>query len=555
MTAILAVFGRQWVGHLTRIPHDTSNLRKAMRHKERQELADKLLAPILNSLHPILIMSISLFVIGLIYQLWNLSLSSVKKSPLLISTSVIGTVLIIVIGLVVLLTLTHAIHNEESPFSTSISSAIRPFLPSAYALSTFFHFDDTVKDNPAAVEYFCQMVPLMTEGEHLDDASAVKLFNLNMTLKEATIATDVVVRLLQSDTSMRAKLTAVRALQDLYLVKEKPPGVLDDLRVLSHRIFDACRSAYNDAQWLQTNLRLHLLLGMGYAVNFGSNFNIIDQSRVPGIPLSLLKRIDAHGIVPFDNYLAALMSTTVPNDPSKERVLFLVHATYKHCNHLFYAHGRPTLEHIVSLCDLKKFVETLVLTSTDNSFARFMFVHNFLSHVDGVLQEGFLRAISAEIQELPNECPSDPSQSFVFPFNLIGLLRNVLDYSHITTDTIPREFNVTQLVIALTPFLGKDKGQLLEKKGKDKGQLLEPYSSIQMSRTIMSYLALMKRETMLLQQNIPTFLSLLSTQSIDSNSESEEDWSHKDLETAWLLLAQFTGNLLIRHSSFICRHD
>ena len=165
MAAILSVFGRQWVAHFTRKPDDSTNQRNAMRQKQRKEFADKYLMPILDSLHPVLVVSIILFVAGLLYQLWNLSVFAARRLPLLIAASSIGSALVLAVLLIILFSFCHAVRHEESPFSTPFSKFSRKILPNNVAKP----FPDVQSDHGRmeAQGYMINIVPLMTDDEHI----------------------------------------------------------------------------------------------------------------------------------------------------------------------------------------------------------------------------------------------------------------------------------------------------------------------------------------------------------------------------------------------------
>ena len=123
ITAIISLFGRQWIEHLTKKPEDRSYKDKSKKIDLRLRLANKLLRPVLDTLHPILILSIVLFIVGLLYQLWSISVSA-GKPPVLMLTSTLGCIYITFTGFTSVRSFLHGIREEESPFMTATSEAV-----------------------------------------------------------------------------------------------------------------------------------------------------------------------------------------------------------------------------------------------------------------------------------------------------------------------------------------------------------------------------------------------------------------------------------------------
>ena len=134
IAAIFSVFGRQWVEHLTKKPDCHKYVEKSRRLNFRDELANKVLKPILDSLHPILVLSIMFFITGLLFQLWMISLA-VDNSSTLILASTLGSLLILSAAIVTVATALHGGYCEESPFTMSTSASLRSLIPKRFMQS------------------------------------------------------------------------------------------------------------------------------------------------------------------------------------------------------------------------------------------------------------------------------------------------------------------------------------------------------------------------------------------------------------------------------------
>lgn len=178
-----------------------------MRLSLREKLANKFLLPVLDSLHPALIFSIFLFVVGLLCQLWSVTatMSGGSKSVLLNLISSIGTILTFAIAAITVVTLVHSVYNEESPFATATSNVIRRYIPNRYLtyLPTGYRW----------CEYFplfCTTVTQMTETSHFDQISSVRLLTRGFfpwQIDELELTVQTTAHVLLSDASLKAKQT------------------------------------------------------------------------------------------------------------------------------------------------------------------------------------------------------------------------------------------------------------------------------------------------------------------------------------------------------------
>lgn len=121
---MLSVLGRQWMSKLTSKPEGSTYKERLLRHVERERLAKRWLRYLVEGLNAILLSSIGLFVVGLLYQLWNLGMSFEQNAPRLLVTWGLGLQLSLsILGVVVGATF-HALVYEASPFGGPFSRLI-----------------------------------------------------------------------------------------------------------------------------------------------------------------------------------------------------------------------------------------------------------------------------------------------------------------------------------------------------------------------------------------------------------------------------------------------
>ncbi|KZT34090.1 hypothetical protein SISSUDRAFT_1053328 [Sistotremastrum suecicum HHB10207 ss-3] len=129
--AVLCVLGRQWVGQLLRLRDASTYLERTMRHEKRKKMITRWLELLVNALHWSLLLSIALFISGLLYQLWAVAFSFVSPAPILVATSALGTLLTFCIALLIVATTAHAVIHSDSPFDGPLSRVVRRYLVTA----------------------------------------------------------------------------------------------------------------------------------------------------------------------------------------------------------------------------------------------------------------------------------------------------------------------------------------------------------------------------------------------------------------------------------------
>ncbi|KZT34452.1 hypothetical protein SISSUDRAFT_274760 [Sistotremastrum suecicum HHB10207 ss-3] len=128
LNAVLCVLGMQWASRLLAIPLGKTDLERTLAHERRKALAEKKLLPLMGVLFWSLLLSIGLFIVGLLVQLWALAFACSKPAFVLIVGAAFATGLSIIILGVILATTYHAAITENSPFESPLSAALRPAL-------------------------------------------------------------------------------------------------------------------------------------------------------------------------------------------------------------------------------------------------------------------------------------------------------------------------------------------------------------------------------------------------------------------------------------------
>ncbi|KZS95595.1 hypothetical protein SISNIDRAFT_483821 [Sistotremastrum niveocremeum HHB9708] len=122
--AVLCVLGRRWVGRLLSRPNGKTHRERTMRHEARKKLAYSWIKPLVAVLYWSLLLSIGLFVSGLLYQLRNLSNSFDQPASILETTWGLGILLAALIVATVAATTVHALRFESSPFEGVLSKIL-----------------------------------------------------------------------------------------------------------------------------------------------------------------------------------------------------------------------------------------------------------------------------------------------------------------------------------------------------------------------------------------------------------------------------------------------
>ncbi|KZT36203.1 hypothetical protein SISSUDRAFT_88047 [Sistotremastrum suecicum HHB10207 ss-3] len=195
---------------LTSTPSGSEFSEKAMRHKEMNMFARLLLEPMLNLVHPALVLSISFFVGGLLVQLWALALSS-SHHTILLFTSILGTFFSALVALLICSTVWHALWYEDSPFGGQMTSSVRFWL--RWKKHASQRWTETEK-----LEHYCELVSSADDPALLDRAAPL-VYNwaphndpdIHHLVLKATH------RVLASDTTHSAKLTVAAHMKDLAL--------------------------------------------------------------------------------------------------------------------------------------------------------------------------------------------------------------------------------------------------------------------------------------------------------------------------------------------------
>ncbi|KZT38641.1 hypothetical protein SISSUDRAFT_721587 [Sistotremastrum suecicum HHB10207 ss-3] len=237
LTAVLCVQAQQWLGKLISIPEGSTFLERTMRHEERRKLGQKWLAPLVDSLRISLMLSIALFISGLLYQLWALSFSVRKTSDasILLFTSSAATLLCLLTGIFLLYTKGSAAFSTHSIFESFLSRTILSvkdrlrFRNSEDEFVTSFdaehHPFEKIRSKCRTT--FAKLVQMTTDARLLD-LVAPSLLNMEWRYAEIDVFAPLLHasgRLLSTDTSLRTRVTIAK-------------GLITTMSHLLYRIFD-----------------------------------------------------------------------------------------------------------------------------------------------------------------------------------------------------------------------------------------------------------------------------------------------------------------------------
>ena len=129
LLAMMSLFGQLWIAGVLNDPPDAKTFRqKAQRLKTRMELTDRELIPLLNTFQPCLVFSIILFVVGTLYQSWDLAARNQQGSTILFFTGALSTIFASIAAAIVIRSVRRALHIPDSPFSEPISNGMMKVL-------------------------------------------------------------------------------------------------------------------------------------------------------------------------------------------------------------------------------------------------------------------------------------------------------------------------------------------------------------------------------------------------------------------------------------------
>ncbi|KZT36952.1 hypothetical protein SISSUDRAFT_914236 [Sistotremastrum suecicum HHB10207 ss-3] len=126
--SVLCVLGMQWGARLIATPLGKTNLARALARERRMLSAEGKMRSLMGVLIWTLLLSIGFFVLGFLIQLWDLSFSFTTSAPILIVGGVFATGLTLIILGIITVTTVHAGVNDNSPFESPLSNAMKPLL-------------------------------------------------------------------------------------------------------------------------------------------------------------------------------------------------------------------------------------------------------------------------------------------------------------------------------------------------------------------------------------------------------------------------------------------
>ncbi|KZS88895.1 hypothetical protein SISNIDRAFT_469786 [Sistotremastrum niveocremeum HHB9708] len=124
--SVLCVLGMQWGARLIATPLGKTNLERALARERRMLSAEGKMRSLMGVLVWTLLISIGFFVIGFLIQLWDLTFSFAGSAPILIIGGVLATGITLIILGIITVTTVHAGVNDNSPFESPLSNAMKP---------------------------------------------------------------------------------------------------------------------------------------------------------------------------------------------------------------------------------------------------------------------------------------------------------------------------------------------------------------------------------------------------------------------------------------------
>ncbi|KZS95596.1 hypothetical protein SISNIDRAFT_542449 [Sistotremastrum niveocremeum HHB9708] len=233
--AVLCVLGRQWVGKLLSRPIGETHRERTMRREARKRLAYGWIKPLVTILYWSLLLSISLFIFGLLYQLRNLSTSFDQPAPILETTWSLGIFLAALILGTIAVTTIHAIRFESSLFEGLLSELI------VKILQRFEGRWKWIKDWRVSVDWKSPECLYRTSMELIAEANDPKLldrvassFSYLAWVWFGRGSTELLDRaydrLMASDTSIRVRETVIAQMSRFAKIcQEYPPAVEEPL--------------------------------------------------------------------------------------------------------------------------------------------------------------------------------------------------------------------------------------------------------------------------------------------------------------------------------------
>ncbi|KZS91292.1 hypothetical protein SISNIDRAFT_551102 [Sistotremastrum niveocremeum HHB9708] len=262
--AVICMLGRQWVGKLLNRPAGKTYRERTIRHEERKTLAYVWIKPLVAVLYWSLLLSIGVFMTGLLYQLRSLSTSFDQNARALEATWALGLVIVSGIVATIAATTIHAVRFEGSPFEGLSSDAMVNLLQ---RLTTRWKWNwlkgirvqvdwQLNYSSPQLNSMFIRLIADAQDPTVLD--RAVPSFSFETWFRYGDESFDVLKgaydRLMATDTSLRvretvkARLPALGYLSRIWLRKpsDKAHAKLKDQEMINFLI----KEVYSAGQWL-----------------------------------------------------------------------------------------------------------------------------------------------------------------------------------------------------------------------------------------------------------------------------------------------------------------
>ncbi|KZS95219.1 hypothetical protein SISNIDRAFT_543451 [Sistotremastrum niveocremeum HHB9708] len=359
LTAVLCVQAQQWLGKLISIPEGATFLERTMRHEERRKLGQKWLAPLVDSLRISLMLSIAMFIAGLLYQLWSLSFSVEKASDasILLFTSSAATLLCVLTGVFLLYTKGSAAFSSNILFESFLSRTIMsvkkrlrfPAPENEFVTDSDGRRHPFEKMRSRCRMTFAKLVQKTTEAGFLD-LVAPSLLNMEWSYGETDVFAPLLHasgRLLSTDTSLRTRVTIAKGLTSmmshlLYRIHDWDtygPKLQEPAR----EVFNRLRYLYLDARDLATRHRETFFIAM---------VNMLSLMRYP-------ERFNASSFE-WAVIEALKLSSITPSWKRGDDYDFVFRSAIRECRLLFDQGKKELLKFILSKSDHVALIKALI---------------------------------------------------------------------------------------------------------------------------------------------------------------------------------------------------
>jgi hypothetical protein len=360
---------------------------RAMIQKARDDFARSWLAPALNLVQPATILSILLFMSGLLFQSWQLALSEGREF-LSVGASAVSTIIVTTLIGLVLVCLAHAVYYRQSPlpspFVTSFRKIVRG-VPAKYV-------EDDLEEKRESIKHLPELVERTQDPTRLDALAPVlrscMIESRNISGNEERYSAylhdcvPAILKILDSGTSVASKLIMSAITKDHFIQPSRTIAggnarIERDIIVSAWRLLEPFEELYlqalnNKAPYRSTHLEayitwlchgLHCVLSKEIDTlherfrESNTSSRIITLVRLCSWLACIDKKLpdERAGAGPIIEYMRYVVELESRLDPSSLSVAKEDIAPFFHCFY-FSGRGNTTLEW------LNRFIDHLVVS-------------------------------------------------------------------------------------------------------------------------------------------------------------------------------------------------